>query len=238
MSSKPNQPKDNPYKVLYWMAAGLGLLMVGVVALIILRPKPQPAVPRDPERTLLWMYDANNPSTPGSVAVIEESRSRATLVAVPFPAPQEAMAVFLPGRGRKAHDELARLLDRQIHQRIFMPYSVIGTLVDATGGITLEGAPLSGSEAVAYIHAGGDKAARQATTVMLALADAASTQGVNMGVSEGLRLMRELDTDMDLMAFPTVLQRWSGYSALRVEDPSDFSPAALQQYLLPDPATD
>lgn len=238
MSSKSNKPKDNPYKVLYWMAAGLGLLLVGVVALIILRPKPQPTVPRDPERTVLWMYDSNNPNAPGSVAVIEESRSRATLVAVPFPAPQEAMAVFLPGRGRKAQDEIARLLDRQIHHRIFLPYSVIGTLIDAAGGITLEGNPLSGKAALAYIHAGGDQAARRSTAVMLALADAATTQGVNMGVTEGLRLMRQLDTDMDLMAFPTVLERWSAYSALSVEDPSDFAPAALMQYLLPDPKAD
>jgi hypothetical protein len=238
VSSKSNKPKDNPYKVLYWMAAGLGLLMVGVVALIILRPKPQPDVPRDPERTVLWMYDANNPNTPASVAIIEESRSRATLVAVPFPAPQEAMAVFAPGRGRKAQDEIAGLLDRQMHHRVFLPYSVIGTLIDATDGIILDGDRLSGSAAIAYIHGGGDHAARRATAVMLALAEAATTRGVNMGVTEGLRLMRELDTDMDLTAFPNVLERWSAYSALSVEDPADFAPATLKQYLLPDPATD
>lgn len=235
LTKKPTTSGGNPYKVLYWMGAGVAVLLIGVVALALLM-KTAPYVPADPERTLLWIYEAGNPGGPGALTVIEESRSRSALTAVPFPAPEAARTVYAEQGGRRAAENVAALLQRRIHHRVFLPLTVVSTLIDAAGGISVEGKELNGSAAMAYLREGGYQGARRATLVMLALSEAVSTRGVNMGVSQGLSLAQQVDTDLDLTAIPDVLGRWSSFAAPRVTAPSGADAAALQKLFLPDPA--
>lgn len=233
MASQPKKPGGSPYKVLYWMAGLIGLLLAGVVALVLLMDRPQPGGPRDPERTLLWMYDARNPTAVAAVAIIEESRSRGTLVAAALPAPESAMALFSPEKGRRVQEEMARFANRKLHNRVLLPYDVIAQLADAAGGVDLDGRRLSGAEAIAFIHAGGEQAAARAVLVMLSLAEGVGERGITMGVSDGLRLARQIETNLDLTAIPTLLERWTGYPEPRIETPGPDS-QGLQRLLLPD----
>lgn len=234
MSKRPARSGGNPYKVLYWMGAGVGLLLLGVVALAVLM-KPEPREVPDPERTVLWLYDEAAKDGPAVITIIEESRKDNALHAVPMPAPEEARKTFKEGGARRAVDTLAASLQRQIHHRVFLPYGVVTTLIDAFGGIRVESRDMNGGEAVSYIKAGGDQGARRATAVMLGLADAASTRQPNLGMSEALGLARMVDTDLELMSLPDVLGRWSRYPSPQIEAPASFDPAALQKLLLPDP---
>lgn len=212
------------------MGAGVLALLLGVVVLAVTMRKPY--VPADPERTVLWLYG----DVPDVAIVIEESRSAAALTAVAFPA---AIIDFDTNKSpHRAQEALSKHLGRKLHHRVFLPTGVIITLIDAAGGLSVEGKAMSGTEAVAYVKAGGAETARRAAMVMLGLADAAATRGVNMGVSEGLQLAREIDTSLDLMAIPDVLGRWSSYAAPTVAAPSATDPVTLQQFLKPDPAED
>ncbi len=236
LSKKPAKSSGgNPYKVLYWMGAGVVVLLLGVLALAVLN-KPEPYVVPDPERTVLWLYDDKDKAGPAQVAIIEESRSSSSLHAVPLPAPEDARKTYGERGSARAVDTLAASLQRRLHHRVFLPYSVVTKLIDAAGGIRVEGKDYTGASAVAYIREGGDQGARRAALVMLGLADAAATRGVSMGVSDGLALARSVDTDLDLTSIPDVLGRWSGYVNPRVETPVNFAPAELQKLLQPDPA--
>lgn len=235
MTQKPKKTADNPYKVLYWMGGALLVLALGVVALVMLMPKPATG-PKDPERTLLWIYDETNPKGPASVAIIEESRSQGKLIAVPFPAPADAITAYEGSKSRRAQDLIATQVGRKLHNRVFLSNKVISTLINASGGIKIDGTPMRGDEALAFIREGGDQSAHRAMQVMLAMADSVAYNGVNMGVSEGLALARQVDTNMDLMAIPEMIGRWSDYSTVRVERPANFEPATLAGFLMPDPA--
>lgn len=236
LAKKPTKPQGNPYKVLYWMGAGVLVLFAGILALVLLQPKRAPRVAPDPERTLLWLYDSSNPGSAANATVIEESRSDGTLVAVAFVAPDEALQAFGPQKSsRKVQEFLATQLDRKLHHRVFLPYSVVATLIDAADGITVDGQAMRGADAVAYITAGDQQSASRATAVMLALSDQVYYYGLNMGVREGLSLARQVDTDFDLMSIPDVLGRWSGYDNPSVQAPATSDPAALQALLTPDP---
>lgn len=234
MTKKPPKKADNPYKVLYWMGGALVLLALGVVALVMLMPKPATG-PKDPERTMLWIYDDSNPKGPAAVAIIEESRSKGTLIAVPFPAPADALAAYDGSKSRRAQDLLATQLDRKIHNRVFLSTKVVGTLINASGGIKVEGTAMRGDEALAFIRDGGDQSAYRAMQVMLAMADSVAYNGVNMSISEGLALARQVDTNMDLMAIPDVIGRWGDYATVRVEQPVNYETATLSKFLMPDP---
>ncbi|HEY3368702.1 MAG TPA: hypothetical protein VGK74_26900 [Symbiobacteriaceae bacterium] len=231
MSKKPG----NPYQVLYWMGGALLLLLLGVLALVLLAP-PKIAAPPDPERTLLYLYSKDDPTGPAAAVVIEESRGRATLLAIPFAVPPEVRKAFAGTNSKTAQDMLSTAMQHKLHHRVFLPHTIVATLVDAAGGITVEGRVYTGPEAIAYINGGGDQSARRAGLVMLALAGAASSRGVNMGLSQGLALARQVDTDMDLTALPDILSRWSSYASPRVEITTTNDPAALGKLLLPDPA--
>jgi hypothetical protein len=233
VSKKSAKTPGSPYKVLYWMGAALALLAVGVVALIMLQPEKGP--PPDPERAVLWLYDASAQGQNQSAVaiVIEESRSRGQLAAVPF-RPGSDLSTAAASSPKKAQDLLQTQLERKLHHRVFLPYSVVSLLVDAAGGIRVDGQAMSGAQAVAYVAEGGDKAAQRAASVMLAMAKAVNENGVDMSASEGLRLARQVDTDIDLMAIPDVLSRWSGYSSPRVLTPSAGETSAIRAVLLPD----
>lgn len=234
MTKRPTKRAENPYKLLYWMGGALVLLMLGVAALIMFMPKQNAGGPKDPERTLLWIYDESNPRGPAAVAVIEESRSRSSLVAVPFPAPAEALAAFDGSKSRRAQELLSGQLERKIHNRVFLTHKVLATLINASGGIQLDGTPMRGEAAVAYIKEGGDQSAHRALQALLAMADAVAVNGVNMGVSEGLALARQVDTNLDLMAIPDLLGRWGDYQTFRIEQPANFELATIAQLLMPD----
>lgn len=235
MKQKPAKPTNqNPYKILYWMGAALLVLAIGVVALIMLSPKPS-GEPGDPERTLLWLYDSSAPEADTTTAiVIEESRSRGLLTAVPFAPPADLRAVYGGKNPKKAQEEVAAQTGREVAHRVFLPYTVVQTLVDAAGGVKVEGKALNGAQAVTYIRDGKDQAPGRAAQVMLALAAAVNTNGVNMSAGDGLKLARQVDTDIDLMAIPDVLGRWSGYATPRIQVPSSNDPKAMQNLLLPD----
>jgi hypothetical protein len=237
----PKNPKKspkaggNPYKVLYWMGAAVAVLFLGIIALVMLSPKPGPYVAPDPERTLLWLYDQGNPSV-AAAAIIEESRSRGAFVAVPFTPNQEMARSFAASKsGSKVREELEGQLQHKLHHRAIMPYSVVSTLVDAFGGIAVEGKSMNGAEAVAYIGDGGSGSAQRATGVMLALSAAVTQRQPNLGLGEALALARQVDTDMDLTALPDVLARWSSYTSPRVQAAPTGEPAAIARLLLPDP---
>lgn len=236
MSTKARKG-GNPYAVLYWMGAALVVLIAGVIALAMLRPK---AAPPDPERTLLWLYDPQNPSGSAVAAVIEESPSQQVLRLVGFPAPAalvQLQAIEGGRAGRLIQEQLAGALNRQIHHRVFLPHGVVTQLIDAAGGIAVHGRDLSGAGAVAWLQEDPQDQPRRAALIMLALAEAATTRGVNMGVREGLALAGQIDTDLDLLAIPDVLARWSQYPAPAVEAvPAGADLSPVQERLLPDPA--
>lgn len=234
MSLRPKKPAS-PYKVLYWMGAALLVLAVGITALVIYSNRNRQVA--DPERTLLWMYDANDPTAPAVATIIEESRSRSRLVAVPFVAPEAAQKAFASGDAKGAQESVATLVGRKIHHRVFLPYSVTATLIDAAGGINVGGQRLNGTKAMDLVRASGDQAAVRSAQVLMALAKSASANGVNMGVSDGLKLAQQMNTDLDLMGIPDVLKRWNSYQAPQVTPPTGGEPGAAQSLLLPDPST-
>lgn len=211
MKKQGAKAKGNPYKVLYWMGGALVLLVAGVLLLAQLAPGDGGGPPPEPERTVIWLFDAANESATAQVMLLEESRLSAKLSAVAFPAPADLQAVHGGSHGSRAQKELAAQVGREVHNRVFLPYSVVVTLIDAASGITVGGKDLSGAQAMAYIKEGGDAGPDRAARVMLALADAVNTKGISMGVSEGLRLAGQVDTDIDLTAIPDVLARWSQY---------------------------
>lgn len=233
-STKP-KGKDNSMKILYWMGAGVVVLLLGVVALAMLN-KPKPRVMADPERTLLWFYDARNPGGTVAAAILEESRSEARLAVVPFTPAAEMRAAQQGKGGRAVVTAVAAAVDRKIHHRFVVPFHIISTLIDAAGGVDVDDRRMTGPQALQYVEAGGEKdAPRRMALVMLALPDAIAARGVNMGLREGLRLANEIDSSIDLTALPDVMARWNGYGQIRVESPPDSSPATLQKYLKPDP---
>ncbi len=215
------------------MGGALVLLFVGVAALIMLMPKPVPREASDPQRFILWVYDESDRGGPAAVAIVEESRSAGTLKVVTFPAPESARELLAKGSPRKAHYEVARLLDRQIHHRLFLPHSVIATLIDASGGIRVDGRQLSGSEAITYIREGGEEEPARAMRVLLALADSVATNGVNLSFGEAMGLASKLDTDMGATAIPKVLARWTGYGDPEIIPAPAVGPEAAA-HLAPD----
>lgn len=232
--TKPSKPSGSPYKILYWMGAGVLVLLLGVVALAVLI-KPQPRETADPARTLLWLYETGNKGGSGWLTVIEESPSRNSLAAVPFPAPESALQAYAGTGARKAQAQVAALLQRDLHHRVFMPLDVVAILIDAAEGIDVNGGRMGGPSAIAYIREGGaESGARRAAEVMLALAEAAQ-RGMNMGVSEGLSLARQVETDLDLMSIPDMMGRWNSYGTLEVARPAANEPQFVRQHLLPDP---
>ncbi len=218
------------------MGAGLLVLALGVVALVMFA-KPEPKEQPPFERTILWIYDADNPTGTGLVTVLEESREGGTLTAATLPAPDEAMAVFKSGgSARRAQKEVEAIAGRRIHHRVFLTYQVVGTLVDSVSGIELDGKLLTGSQAIAYVKEGGTRAPERAYAVLMAMADVAmNKRAPSMGVSEALALARQIETDMDLTAIPEVLQRWSGYPEPRIVHLQALTGEAVQDLFQPDP---
>lgn len=235
MSKRSANSGGNPFKVLYWMAAGVLVLLVGVIALIMLK-KPVPRVNADPERTMVWLYDSGSKSGPAYVTLIEESRSKGSLAAVSFLAPDIARSAYGDKGAKRTQEQVAQYVNRKVHHRVFLPFSVVATLIDAAGGVELGGKALSGADAVAYIKQGGEQEAGRGIAVMLALSSAMSQRGINMGVSQGLSLAREVETDLDLVSIPDVLGRWSHYTAPELKVPATADAAAIQTLLQPDPA--
>lgn len=212
------------------MGAGVLVLLIGVVLLAI-KMRGHHYVPPDPERYMVWLYDGSRKTGPATVALVEESRSAGSLHAVTFPAPDPARQAF--GQSpRRAQDELAALAGREIHHRLFLPYSVVATLVDSAGGVTVGGKQLNGEGAVAYLKSGEP---RRAADLLLALADQVQRNGIAMSLSQGLSLAQQIDTDLDLTGMPTLFQRWTSYPAPQVETPARVETAALDKMLLPDP---
>jgi hypothetical protein len=234
VKKQPTKNTGSPYKVLYWMGGALAVLLLGVVALIMLAPGGGDKTPADPERTVLWLYDEADPAGPAAVAIIEESRSQSRLLAVPFSAPEDARKAYGGKSSKKGQEALAALAGRELHHRVFMPYSVVETLINAAGRITVEGQKVDGASAIAYIKAGGEEGPVRVAQVMMGLAQAVSVNGVAMSTSEGLKLARLVDTDIDLLAIPDMLGRWSEYVTPRVERPEAVDTASLQKLLLPD----
>lgn len=204
--------KRSSYRVLYWLGAGVALLLVGVLVLAKLAPQKQGGPPPDPERTVIWLYDLASPTTPGQVIILEESRSQQTMTLVALTAPADLQAVFGGAHGAKAQEQLGLQAGRKIHHRVFLPYSVVAILVDAAQGISVSGREFGGADAVGYIRNGGDMGPDRASRVMLALAEAVSRRGIDMSASEGFRLARQVETDIDLTVIPDVLTRWSRYT--------------------------
>lgn len=217
------------------MGGALLLLVAGVVALVMLMPSEPKEVPAQ-ERTLLWLFDGANPSSGGVAAIIEESHQTQQLQAVSFPAPPEALAVFKSkDSARRAQGEVAKLADRKLHHRFFLPYSVIEVLVKATGGIEVEGQAMDGPTAVRFIKEDPAKGPDRAVQVMLAISDAAMNKQFNMTAGEGLKLANQIDTDMDLMSLPTVFQRWNSYQAPKITSIPALKPETVKDLLKPDP---
>lgn len=237
VTGKAKGSAGNPYRILYWMGAGVLLLLLGILLLVWLMPEREYAAP-DPERTLIWVYDPADRQGPAVAVVLEESRSSQTLVLVPFPAPEEVRETFGRGSSAEARDRLAALLERQLHRRLFLPASVVATLVDAAGGVTIDGRRLSGAEAMAFIQAGGEQMAGRTATVMLALSRSVATNGVSMGVQEGLALARQVDTDLELTSLPNVLARWNSYGQPQVKVPPSTDVQTLRSLLAPDPVAE
>lgn len=212
------------------MGAGLLVLALGVVVLAI-KMKGHNYVPPDTERYMVWIYDGADKTGPATVALIEESHSGGSLHALTFPAPDAARQAYGESP-RKAQEALAALAGRQVHHRLFLPYSVVETLVDAAGGVTVGGKQMNGSAAVAYLK-GGES--RRAADLLLGLADQIQHYGIELTVSKGLSLARQVDTDLDLTGLPTLFQRWTSYPAPKVETPAKLDTASLDKMLLPDP---
>lgn len=230
---RPVKPQSNPYKLLYWMGAGVVLLLVGVVTLALVF-KPQPRERPDPERTLIWFYQDGNKGGPAVVAVLEESRDQGSLVAVPFLAPEQAIAAYASRGTVAGTNEVSTMLQRKLHHRLFLPYSLVATLIDAARGILVDGKQLDGVGAMAYINEGGDQTASRTIAVMLALTESVSTNGVSMGMAEGLQLARQVETSMDLTSIPQVLERWNQYPTIKIAAPPSNDPEAVRKLLQAD----
>lgn len=232
MKKQGEKAKGSPYKVLYWMGGALVLLVVGVLLLAKLAGGNGGGPPPEPERTVIWLFDSAKESAPAQVILLEESRLSAKLSAIAFAAPADLQAVHGGNHGSRVQKELAKQVEREVHNRVFLPYSVVITLIDAASGITVGGKDLSGAQAMAYIQEGGTAGPDRAAQVMLALAEAVNTKGISMGVSEGLRLAGQVDTDIDLTAIPDVLARWSQYKNPKVSAVPDLG--AAKALLAPD----
>jgi len=220
VTKQPNKRSGSPYRILFWLGAGVLILLAGILALVLLRGRGGEQAAPDPERTLLWIYDDAAPAGPAALTVIRESRGGRTLTAVPFPAPEDARQAYGGSSGRTAQNHLGSRLGLTLHHRVFMPYSVVKALVDAAGGINVNGQAMSGDQVVAFIREGGDESALRATGVLLALAQAVTQNGVNMSAPQALQMARKVDTDLDLTKLPTVLGRWSQYDQPRVTRPA------------------
>lgn len=232
--SKPAK-KSSPYKLLYWMGAGVLLLFVGIFALVKLSPSKAPRVRPANERTLLWVYDRSDKAGPALGIVIEESHEAGRLSAVAFPVPDSLRETYAKRGVRQAQSALEAEIGRKLHHRIWLPYSVLGVLIDASGGVDAGSKRLTGEEAEAYITSGGDSSAARATEVLLGLVDGISQRGIELSVSKALSLANQLDTDYDLSSMPNVFGGWSGYRPTVSVIPSYDAPA-ITQALQPDPA--
>ncbi|MFZ5813907.1 MAG: hypothetical protein ACOY93_01210 [Bacillota bacterium] len=221
--------------MLYWMGAGILLLLAGVAALVMLmpaQPKERPAH----ERSLLWIYDAESPSGPAIGLLVEESHQLGRLTAVLFPAPEEARAVFQKrGDVKRVQQKVAELGRRQVHHRLFLPYQVVEALVNGFGFVEVEGRRMDGPAAVAYIREDAARGPERAYQVLMAVSVAAGERQPNIGVSEGLRLAGQIDTDLDLMAIPEVLGRWNGYGEQQVVPLPALTAEAVDKLFQPDP---
>lgn len=218
------------------MGAGVLLLFVGIFALVKLSPSKAPREVPANERTLLWVYDRSDKAGPAFGIVIEEAHEAGRLAAVAFPVPESIRQTYASRGTRQAQAALAAEIGRGLHHRVWLPYSVLGVLIDASGGVDLSGKRLTGEEAEAYIASGGENGAARATEVLLGLLDGVSQRGIELSVSKGLSLANQLDTDYDLMAMPDVFSSWASYAAPQVSTQTAYDPAAIGQALRPDPA--
>lgn len=233
--SKPVK-KSSPYKLLYWMGAGVLLLFVGIFALVTLSPDKAPRERPANERTLLWVYDRSQKSGPAIGIVIEESHEARRLSAVAFPVPESIRQTFATRGARQAQIALETELGRKLHHRIWLPYSVMGVLIDASGGVDVGGKRLTGEEAEAYISEGGENGAARATDLLLGLVDGISQRGIELSVSKGLSLANQIDTDLELTAMPDVFGGWASYATPQVVSFKQYDKAQIGQGLQPDPA--
>lgn len=222
-------------------------MLLGVVALVLLMPKRGPVVPPDPERAVIWLHDDERKQN--ILVLLVESRSRASLTAVPLTGTfqLDGTSVDLGSTFREkgpsaAHRAVAELTDRQVHRRVFLSTGVIAQLIDAAGGIDMGGARIGGSAALQRLAEAPDEAeqAQRAAAIFLALLDAVTTRGVNMGVREGLALARKVETNMELTSMPNVFARWSGYGTPDVvfvfRPDGTVDRGALEEALMEDPA--
>lgn len=205
--------KGSSYRVLYWLGGGVLLLAAVILLLIKLAPGRQGGPPPDPERTVIWLYDLNDPTAPAQVLLVEESRTQNTLSVRAFTASDALQKAFGGTHAKTAQQHLSDQLGLPIHHRVFLPYSIVSTLIDASQGVTAGGRDLTGAEAIAYVRAGGEVAPDRAARVLLALAQGVAKRGIDMSASEGFRLARQVDTDLDLTVLPELLTRWSRYGA-------------------------
>lgn len=218
------------------MGAGILVLLLGVAALVVLMPKSSKEPPTY-ERTLLWIYDGENPTGSGVGAIMEEAHQEGRLVAVSFPAPQQAREVFdNKYDAKKAQQQVAALAGRELHHRVFLPYSVIEVLVKATGGIEVESTTMDGPTAIRYITEDAAKGPDRALKVMLAVSDSAMYKQFNLSAGEALKLAGQIETDMDMMKIPEMLQRWSGYQSPKIVQAEKLTPEAVKELFRPDPA--
>jgi hypothetical protein len=232
---KSPKPAGNPYRILYWMGAGVLVLFIGIAALVMLRPKPGPTVKPDPERTLLWVYDRAAKSGPALGIILEESRSAGTLSAVAFPVPDGIRQVYANEGPRRAREAVQAELGRAIHHRLWLPYSVLTVLIDAASGVDVRGNRLSGAQAEKYIAEGGEGAPARATEVLLGLVDGVSRRGIDLSMRQALGLANQIDTDFDLTAMDQVFGDWSAYANPRVVAVATFDKAAILKALREDP---
>ncbi|HYG58077.1 MAG TPA: hypothetical protein VD902_08460 [Symbiobacteriaceae bacterium] len=230
--SRPPAKNGNPYRFLWWLGGGLVLLLAGVLAAVMLAPGPKP--PPDPERTLLWLFDPANPDAEAVAMVVEESQSQQRMVVVPFRVPNDVRGQYAERGADKARDMLGARLERQIHHHVFVPYSVLRSLVNGARGLQAGGRTMDGDHAVSYVLEGGVQAPNRGAEVMLALAGAVSANGLEMSPSEGLKLARQVETDMDLMMVPEALSRWSQFGNPQVKLSAGDDLSVLKQHLLPD----
>lgn len=221
-------------------------MLLGVLALVFLMPKKEPANPPDPERAVIWLHDEAKQQN--LLILLVESRSEATLTAVPLPGAfaldgtaVDMGAVFRSRSFSASHRELEAVVGRSIHRRLGIPTDVLATLIDAAGGVDMEGARMGGAQAIQWLLSaqGGEQAAR-ATTTFLALLDAVNMRGIAMGMSEGLALARKVETNGDLLGLQSVFERWSSYGVPRVSlvasPDGSVNLAELQEALRDDPA--
>ncbi|HWI64632.1 MAG TPA: hypothetical protein VNT75_22630 [Symbiobacteriaceae bacterium] len=205
--------KGSPTRILYWLGGGLLLVAAAVLLLIRLAPGKQGEQAPDPERTVIWLYDISDPAAPAQVLLVEESRSQNTLSVRAFTASDDLQKAFGGNHFKAAQQLLSTQTGQPIHHRVFLPYSIVSTLIDSSKGVTAGGRDMTGAEAIAYIHAGGDVGPDRAARVLLSLAQGVAKRGIDMSASEGFRLARQVETDLDLTVLPDLLTRWSRYGA-------------------------